>query len=234
MRAELARLKMEQSASATLHVQEVATLQAKVAVLDKEFTAATQHLQMEKSELLAKVQFLETHYKQLDHDYSSTKGEKDSLQAEIRTLRKDKEDLTTRFIESREQEMKLIGQLGEIQVLQQAAEADKQQAIQRLSETQVTSQSLKSLQNDLSVTQRSLEDTSQRFKSEQEKAKLLQGEVARWRRLVQQKESEISYLSRAKEELSRVLAEERGLLQEVMQEMDSRLADISTSVRPGK
>lgn len=234
MRAELARLKMEQSASATLHVQEVATLQAKVAVLDKEFTAATQHLQIEKSELLAKVQFLETHYKQLDHDYSSTKCEKDSLQVEIRTLRKDKEDLTTRFIESREQEMKLIGQLGEIQVLQQAAEADKEQAIQRLSETQVTSQSLKSLQNDLSSTQRSLEDTNQRFKSEQEKAKLLQAEVARWRRLVQQKDSEINYLSRAKEELNRVLAEERGLLQEVMQEMDSRLADISTSVRPGK
>jgi len=233
-RTELARLKMEQSASGNLHAQEVATLQAKVAVLDKEFTAATHQLHLEKSELLAKVQFLETHYKQLEDDYGSIKREKETLQGEIRSLRKDKEDLTTRFIESREQEMKLIGQLGESQVLQQAAEAEKSQLAQKISETQSASQSLKSLQSDFNAAQRSLEDLTQRFKSEQEKAKHLVAEVTRWRRLVQQKDSEITYLGRAKEELGRVLAEERGLLQEVMQEMDSRLADISASVRPAK
>lgn len=233
-RNELARLKVEQSASVSLHAQEVATLQAKVAVLDKEFTASTHQLHLEKSELLAKVQFIETHYKQLDNDFSSIKREKETLQGEIRILRKDKEDLTARFIDSREQEMKLIEQLGACQVLLQTAEAEQSQLVQKLSESQAASQSLKSLRSDFNEAQRSLEDITQLFKSEQEKAKYLAAEVTRWRRLVQQKDSEITYLSRAKEELSKVLAEERGLLQEVMQEMDSRLADISASVRPAK
>lgn len=62
-----------------------------------------------------------------------------------------------------------------------------------------------------------------------EQCKQLQVECTKRRHLLAQKDSDIAYLKRAKEELSKALAEERKLLLEVMQEVDTRVADMSGS-----
>ena len=51
----------------------------------------------------------------------------------------------------------------------------------------------------------------------------------KWKRLAMQKDAEIAFLTRAKEELTKALSEERRLLFEVMQEMDSRGVEFSVS-----
>jgi len=73
------------------------------------------------------------------------------------------------------------------------------------------------------------EEQLRKAKVDQEQIKALQAEVTKWRHLSAQKDQDISYLARAKEELNRALAEERKLLFEVMQEMDSRLSDLNSS-----
>lgn len=64
---------------------------------------------------------------------------------------------------------------------------------------------------------------------EQEQLKQLQAEATKWRHLSVQKDSEITFLTRAKDELNKALTDERKLLFEVMQEMDSRLSDLNAS-----
>jgi predicted nucleic acid-binding Zn-ribbon protein len=73
------------------------------------------------------------------------------------------------------------------------------------------------------------EEQLRKARVDQEQIKALQGEVTKWRHLSAQKDQDISYLARAKDELNRALSEERKLLFEVMQEMDTRLSDLNSS-----
>ena len=132
---EMARVRAEAAANDNLHAQETVSLNEKVQILESELTATERKQNTEKAELMAKLQYFEMHFKQVDEDLKSMKKEKESLLAESRSLRKDKEDLTSRYLESREQEVKLIRELSERQVKFQAAEAARVQVSQRLDET---------------------------------------------------------------------------------------------------
>ena len=258
---EIAKLKAEQTASFNLHAQETAALTAKAQLLESELSAAGRRSNSEKSDLLAKLQFTEMHFKQLDENLKSLKKEKEDLSLEVRNLRKEKEEITTRYLESREQEVKLVRELSERQVKYQAAETERTQVMQRLEETtnalklldgkmtgetevgklrsQVVSLERRGMQleaeiGDLQVPgmQKGIKDREEqlrRAKVDQEQIKALQSEITKWRHLSAQKDQDISYLARAKDELNRALSEERKLLFEVMQEMDSRLSDLNSS-----
>jgi len=132
---EIARLKAEQAASLNLHVQETAALTAKVQILESELNVAGRRSNTEKADLLAKLQFTEMHFKQVDENQRALKKEREDLAGEVRTLRKEKEELTARYLESREQEVKLVRELSERQVKYQTVEAERAQVMQKLDET---------------------------------------------------------------------------------------------------
>ena len=258
---EIARLKAELTASFNLHAQETAAFTAKLQVLESELNAAGRRSNSEKADLLAKLQFTEMHFKQVDDNLKSLKKDKEDLVGEVRNLRKEKEDLTRRYLESREQEVKLVRELSERQVKYQAVEAERTMVMQKLEETtsalklldgkmageselnrsrsqivtmerrimQLEAESVelqvRNRQNDV----KDKEEQLRKARVDQEQIKALQGEVTKWRHLSAQKDQDISYLARAKDELNRALSEERKLLFEVMQEMDTRLSDLNSS-----
>lgn len=258
---EMARLKAEQTASVNLHAQETAAFTAKVQLLEGELNAAGRRSNSEKADILAKLQFTEMHFKQVDENLKALKREKEDLTGEVRSLRREKEELTRRYLESREQEVKLVRELSEKQVKYQAVDAERTQVMQKLDETTTTLKLLdgkmtgeselnrsrsqimtlerrimqleaESAELQVIPTQKGVKDREEQLrkaKVDQEQIKALQGEVTKWRHLSAQKDQDISYLARAKEELNRALAEERKLLFEVMQEMDSRLSDLNSS-----
>lgn len=258
---EIARLKAELTASFNMHAQETAAFSAKLQVLESELNAAGRRSNSEKADLLAKLQFTEMHFKQVDDNLKSLKKDKEDLAGEVRNLRKEKEDLTRRYLESREQEVKLVRELSERQVKHQAVEAERTMVMQKLEETtsalklldgKMTGESelnrsrsqivtmerrimqleaesvelqVRNRQNDV----KDKEEQLRKARVDQEQIKALQGEVTKWRHLSAQKDQDISYLARAKDELNRALSEERKLLFEVMQEMDTRLSDLNSS-----
>ena len=258
---EMARLKAEQTASVNMHAQETAAFTAKVQLLEGELNAAGRRSNSEKADILAKLQFTEMHFKQVDENLKALKREKEDLTGEVRSLRREKEELTRRYLESREQEVKLVRELSEKQVKYQAVDAERTQVMQKLDETTTTLKLLdgkmtgeselnrsrsqimtlerrimqleaESAELQVIPTQKGVKDREEQLrkaKVDQEQIKALQGEVTKWRHLSAQKDQDISYLARAKEELNRALAEERKLLFEVMQEMDSRLSDLNSS-----
>jgi len=258
---EMARLKAEQTASVNLHAQETAAFTAKVQLLEGELNAAGRRSNSEKADILAKLQFTEMHFKQVDENLKALKREKEDLTGEVRSLRREKEELTRRYLESREQEVKLVRELSEKQVKYQAVDAERTQVMQKLDETTTTLKLLdgkmtgeselnrsrsqimtlehrimqleaESAELQVIPTQKGVKDREEQLrkaKVDQEQIKALQAEVTKWRHLSAQKDQDISYLARAKEELNRALAEERKLLFEVMQEMDSRLSDLNSS-----
>jgi len=237
---DVARLKAEMMASGNMYTQESASLRLKLQKLESELTSTLQHHNSSKSDLLARNQFLETHFKQVEEDLKSLKKEKETIMGEVRTLRRDKEELTARYLESREQEVKLIKELSERQVRFQALETahhlEESKSYQSKSNSEakvralllVSEQRISQLEADSLQTQGTLrerEETIKKLRSEAE----AKGDVMKWRRVVMQKDAEIAFLSKAKEELTKALSEERRLLFEVMQEMDTRTSDLSSS-----
>lgn len=236
---DVARLKAEMMATANLYTQESATLRVKLKQLESELTSTLQHHNSEKADLLAKLQFLETHFKQVEEDLKTLRKEKEITMGEVRTLRRDKEELTARFLESKEQEVKLIKELSDRQVRFQALETlhhleeSKSSQSKTNSEAKLRSQLLISeqrisqLESDALQAQKSLREKEEVMKKMREGE--VKGDVMKWKRIVMQKDAEIAFLAKAKEELTKALGEERRLLFEVMQEMDTRVSDLSTS-----
>lgn len=237
---DVARLKAEMMASGNMYTQESASLRLKLQQLESELTSTLQHHNSTKADLLARTQFLETHFKQVEEDLKTLKKEKETIMGEVRTLRKDKEELTARYLESREQEVKLIKELSERQVRFQALETahhlEESKSVQSKSSSEaklrsqllVSEQRVSQLESDSLQTQlvlREKEEAIKKMKAERDD----KGEVMKWRRVVMQKDAEIAFLAKAKEELTKALSEERRLLFEVMHEMDTRVSDISTS-----
>lgn len=132
---EMARLKSEQTTSLNLHAQETAAFTAKVQILESELNAAGRRFNSEKADILAKLQFTEMHFKQVDENLKALKREKEDLTGEVRSLRKEKEELTSRYLESREQEVRLVRELSEKQVKYQTVDAERTQILQKLEET---------------------------------------------------------------------------------------------------
>lgn len=119
---DVAKLKAEITASGNIFAQESASLRLKIQQLEAELTTVMQTHNAEKTDLLAKVQFLDTHFRQIEEELKTARKEKETAVGEVRGLRKEKEELMGRYLESREQEVKLIKELSERQVRYQALE----------------------------------------------------------------------------------------------------------------